>query len=58
MPTGGVNQKNLCDSLAIPEVTAVGGTWLATSDLLKNSDWDGIAAAVRTAVALAQGGQQ
>jgi 2-dehydro-3-deoxyphosphogluconate aldolase/(4S)-4-hydroxy-2-oxoglutarate aldolase len=58
MPTGGVNLKNLCDYLAIPEVAAVGGTWLATSDLLKNSDWDGIAAAVRTAVALAQGGQQ
>jgi 2-dehydro-3-deoxyphosphogluconate aldolase/(4S)-4-hydroxy-2-oxoglutarate aldolase len=55
MPTGGVNLKNLHDYLAIPEVAAVGGTWLATPDLLKNADWDGIAAAARAAAAMAQG---
>ena len=28
MPTGGVTQENVAEYLAIPEVAAVGGTWL------------------------------
>jgi 2-dehydro-3-deoxyphosphogluconate aldolase/(4S)-4-hydroxy-2-oxoglutarate aldolase len=57
MPTGGVNPKNLGDYLAMPEVAAVGGTWLVTADLLKAGDWEGITAAARSAVVLAQGGR-
>ena len=32
MPTGGVSPENAAGYLAIPEVAAVGGTWLAKGD--------------------------
>ncbi|MDD3153929.1 MAG: bifunctional 4-hydroxy-2-oxoglutarate aldolase/2-dehydro-3-deoxy-phosphogluconate aldolase [Victivallaceae bacterium] len=48
MPTGGVNTKNAVDYLAIPEVAAVGGTWLGKAA----PDWEKVAAVVREAAAL------
>lgn len=52
MPTGGVTTANAADYLALKEVAAVGGTWLGKADDIKNGNWDGIAAAVKAAVAL------
>ncbi|MFA6816097.1 MAG: bifunctional 4-hydroxy-2-oxoglutarate aldolase/2-dehydro-3-deoxy-phosphogluconate aldolase [Lentisphaeria bacterium] len=46
MPTGGVNAKNAADYLAVPEIPAVGGTWLAKADDLKAENWDKIAGLV------------
>lgn len=52
MPTGGVTTTNAADYLALPEVAAVGGTWLGKADDINASNWDGIATAVKAAVAL------
>lgn len=50
-PTGGVNLDNLGDWLAIPEVRAVGGTWIATKADIAAGRWEKIAANAREAVA-------
>ncbi|MEM1222180.1 MAG: bifunctional 4-hydroxy-2-oxoglutarate aldolase/2-dehydro-3-deoxy-phosphogluconate aldolase [Verrucomicrobiota bacterium] len=38
-PTGGVTPGNLGDYLALPDVFAVGGTWIAPADLIKQENW-------------------
>lgn len=50
-PTGGVTLETLVDWLAIPEVRAVGGTWIATRADIAAGNWDRIAANARAAVA-------
>ena len=42
MPTGGVTAQNAPEWLAIPEICAVGGTWLGRADDLKAGNWDKI----------------
>jgi 2-dehydro-3-deoxyphosphogluconate aldolase/(4S)-4-hydroxy-2-oxoglutarate aldolase len=42
MPTGGVNLGNLGAYLALPNVIATGGTWIATADAIANQRWDEI----------------
>lgn len=54
MPTGGVNPQNLLDYLAIPQVVACGGTWIALTAAINAHDWDSIARNVREAVKLTQ----
>ena len=51
-PTGGVNQDNLADYLACPNVACVGGSWIAPPDLLAAEDWTGIEARARAAAAV------
>lgn len=50
-PTGGVNMDNLADWLALPEVRAVGGTWIATRADIADGNWDRIAENAAAAVA-------
>ncbi|MEH0739951.1 bifunctional 4-hydroxy-2-oxoglutarate aldolase/2-dehydro-3-deoxy-phosphogluconate aldolase [Vibrio cholerae] len=50
MPTGGVNQKNIKDYLAVPRVLACGGTWMVDKSLITNGKWDEIARLTREAV--------
>lgn len=50
-PTGGVTLDNLADWLAIPEVRAVGGTWIATRADIAAGNWARITANARAAVA-------
>ncbi len=50
-PTGGVNLDNLGDWLAIPQVRAVGGTWIAKKADIAAGNWDQIAKNAREAVA-------
>jgi 2-dehydro-3-deoxyphosphogluconate aldolase/(4S)-4-hydroxy-2-oxoglutarate aldolase len=52
MPTGGVNPGNIMDYLSIPEVLAVGGSWIATREQIENGEFSQIAQAAREAVAL------
>lgn len=52
MPTGGVTAANASDYLAVPEVAAVGGTWLGKPADVTAGDWDKIRNAVREAVEL------
>jgi 2-dehydro-3-deoxyphosphogluconate aldolase/(4S)-4-hydroxy-2-oxoglutarate aldolase len=49
-PTGGVTPENLGDWLAIPEVRAVGGTWIATRADIAAGRWERIADNARAAV--------
>ncbi len=53
MPTGGVTTANAADYLAIPEVAAVGGTWLGKSADIKAGKWKEIGDTVKAAVELA-----
>jgi 2-dehydro-3-deoxyphosphogluconate aldolase/(4S)-4-hydroxy-2-oxoglutarate aldolase len=52
MPTGGINPGNLASYLAIPQVVAVGGTWLGAAADIKAGRWDEIEKTIREAVAL------
>ena len=52
MPTGGVTTSNVADYLAVPEIVAVGGTWLGKASDMKAGKWDVIEKAVADAVAL------
>lgn len=47
MPTGGVKPANLMDYLAIPQVVACGGTWIAPTAAIRDNDWETIANNVR-----------
>lgn len=39
MPSGGVNLGNMASYLALPHVIAVGGTWIATADAIRDQRW-------------------
>lgn len=54
IPTGGVSLQNLSDWLAMPEVAAVGGTWIARTEDMHDGNWSAITARARAAVARAQ----
>ena len=56
MPTGGVNPLNLLSYLAIPQVVACGGTWIAPTEAIRNHEWEVIAKNVRETCALLAGG--
>ncbi len=49
-PTGGVTLDNLGDWLALPEVRAVGGTWIATRADIAAGNWAKITDNARAAV--------
>lgn len=53
IPTGGINAANARDFLAIPEVAAVGGSWMVAGKLIKERNWAEITRLAREAVALA-----
>jgi 2-dehydro-3-deoxyphosphogluconate aldolase/(4S)-4-hydroxy-2-oxoglutarate aldolase len=50
-PTGGVTLENLGDWLAVPQVRAVGGTWIATRADIAAGNWAAITENARAAVA-------
>lgn len=54
VPTGGVGPKNLHEYLAVPAVSAVGGSWMVPKDKVKAGDFAGITALTAEAVALAR----
>ena len=54
MPTGGVNIGNLASYLALPNVIAAGGTWIAATDAIKNQRWDEISGLAAEAVRVAR----
>lgn len=51
-PTGGIGQGNAADYLALPNVSSVGGSWLAPRDAVAAGDWDRIRSLARGAAAL------
>ncbi len=50
LPTGGLNAENLGGYLKVPEVAAVGGTWLARPDDLREGRWEMVAERCQRAV--------
>lgn len=50
-PTGGVTLANLGDWLALPDVRAVGGTWIATKADIAAGNWNTITENARVAAA-------
>lgn len=52
MPTGGVSEANLPSYLALSSVAACGGTWIASSELLKQANFEQIQKNVASVVAL------
>jgi 2-dehydro-3-deoxyphosphogluconate aldolase / (4S)-4-hydroxy-2-oxoglutarate aldolase len=50
-PTGGIDEANFRDWLNTPGVVAVGGSWLAPNDKIKQRDWAGISEIARRSIA-------
>jgi 2-dehydro-3-deoxyphosphogluconate aldolase / (4S)-4-hydroxy-2-oxoglutarate aldolase len=51
-PTGGVNEANAKEFLALPNVVCVGGSWLTPADALASGDWERITALAAAATTL------
>lgn len=52
MPTGSITLEKAPAYLALPNVAAVGGSWLVTAEDLARQDWDAVTARCRQACAL------
>ena len=51
-PTGGITTENACQYLALPNVVCVGGSWIATPQLLRQENYDAVTELARQAVSL------
>ncbi len=51
-PTGGINVQNVKDYLALPNVIAVGGSWLVPKDVLAAKDFKRVTSLAREAAGL------
>jgi len=51
MPLGGVGLANMGAYLSDPHVAAIGGSWLAPRDTIRDRNWAAITEAARTAIA-------
>ena len=49
-PTGGINEKNYPDYLALENVLCVGGTWFVPSEAIKQGDFERIAMLAKSAI--------
>ncbi len=56
VPTGGINPENLAEYLALPNVLACAGSWIAPPDLVKAGDFEGVQRLAAAAAAIAGGG--
>jgi 2-dehydro-3-deoxyphosphogluconate aldolase/(4S)-4-hydroxy-2-oxoglutarate aldolase len=50
LPTGGINYDNMNEYLDLPNVAAVGGSFMTPSQMVKDKDWAGIEKACKNAV--------
>lgn len=55
IPTGGIDEKNLLEYLAFPQVAACGGSWMTPVDAIRNKEWSRIKNLTREAVNLMLG---
>lgn len=51
-PTGGIDASNAAAYLAVPNVAAVGGSWVAPAIAVESGDWTAITALAKAAAAL------
>jgi 2-dehydro-3-deoxyphosphogluconate aldolase / (4S)-4-hydroxy-2-oxoglutarate aldolase len=54
VPTGGVTQETMADYLAIPNVIAVGGSWIASAKDVREGAWASVSAKAAAALATAK----
>ncbi|MBV9555517.1 MAG: bifunctional 4-hydroxy-2-oxoglutarate aldolase/2-dehydro-3-deoxy-phosphogluconate aldolase [Pseudolabrys sp.] len=54
-PTGGVDESNFMEWLAVPNVIAVGGSWLARKADIESGNWDVVTGNARRAMARVAG---
>ena len=52
LPTGGISEKNAADYFADKRIVAVGGSWMATAEMIKTGDYVGITRKSAESVAL------
>lgn len=57
-PTGGVSEGNMAAYLALPNVVAVGGSWLAPPAMVASGEWAAITERARGAMRAATGREQ
>lgn len=50
MPTGGIHAKNAHEYLSLPQVLAIGGSWMAPQNLIDSGDFETIITLTREAV--------
>jgi 2-dehydro-3-deoxyphosphogluconate aldolase / (4S)-4-hydroxy-2-oxoglutarate aldolase len=55
-PTGGIGEEEMRDYLALPNVVAVGGSWLAPAAEIAAGEWDAIEARARRTMEAARAG--
>lgn len=55
MPTGGINAATAPAYLALPQVLAVGGSWMVSPAAVRDRDWSAVTNAAAEAVQLAGG---
>jgi 2-dehydro-3-deoxyphosphogluconate aldolase/(4S)-4-hydroxy-2-oxoglutarate aldolase len=53
VPTGGLGQHNAADYLRLPQVVAIGGSWMVASGLLAERDWSTVTSLTAEAIKLA-----
>lgn len=49
-PTGGITRINMNEYLALKNVVAVGGTWIAPENLIEEKNWDAITSLAKAAI--------
>ena len=54
MPTGGISLKNLAEYISCPVISACGGSYMVTADLIDNQKWDEITALCRQSRAIVE----
>jgi len=55
IPTGGINQNNLCSYLSNNKVLACGGSWMVKPDLISSGNFDDITRLTKEAVSIMLG---
>ena len=55
VPLGGVNEANCAAWFASRHVGCIGGSWLASKEMIAAGDWDGITALAKRVVAIRKG---
>ncbi len=58
IPLGGLNEQNLREWISSPLVCAVGGSWIAPRDLIREKAWAEITRRAQAASTIAKGNQQ
>jgi 2-dehydro-3-deoxyphosphogluconate aldolase/(4S)-4-hydroxy-2-oxoglutarate aldolase len=56
-PTGGIDARSALEYLALPNVVAVGGSWLTPASAIDREDWAAITTLARAAAALRKAGR-